>query len=197
MGEYLEIKRFDVEKDLKSLESYLMDCCYETESMTSWLPERLHDLIYRMDVQYTDCGLPRSEAYIFMWEDSGGIVGCILPDDDAVCMSMDEVMKWSACNLGFQTDPEAHGYRNGMTAYNSRKRSSMFDDSFEVIITDENTTEENNVCAFCFVYVDTVTKTALIESVSTREKYRRKGAYARSDTEMQGKWRGEMLCQLL
>lgn len=260
----MEIKRFDIEKDLKRLENYLRNCYCLTGNMTSWLPERLHDLIYRMDVQYTDCGLPRSADYIFIWEDNGDIVGCILPDGDAVYMSIkngsesifadmvtyaeknclplfqkgrdgfvdflviandsltyrgkiltemgyrkqinedydnyvypqtadvtvdlpdgyellygdeypDEVMKWSALNLGFNPELEAHGYRNGMTAYDSRKKSSMYADSFEVIITDENTTEENNVCAYCFVYVDTVTKTALIEPVSTRERYRRKG----------------------
>lgn len=260
----MEIKRFDIEKDLQRLENYLRDCYYKTKSMTSWLPERLHDLIYRMDVQYTDCGLKRSADYIFMWEDNGSIVGCILPDGDAVYMSIkkgyesifadmvsyaeknclplfekgadgsvdflviandslayraeilaeigykrqdeedydnyvypqtadmtvelpdgykllygdeytDEALKWSALNLGFHPELEAHGYRNGMTAYNSRKNSSMYGDSFETLITDENTAEENNVCAYCFVYVDTVTKTALIEPVSTREKYRHKG----------------------
>ena len=260
----MEIKRFDMEKDLQRLESYLRECYYENGNMTSWLPQRLHDLIYRMDVQYTDCGLPRSADYIFMWEDNGSIVGCILPDGDAVYMSIkkgcesifadmvsyaeenclplfqkdkdgsvdflviandslayrgkiltemgysrqaeedydnyvypqtaavtvelpdgykllcgneypDEALKWSALNLGFHPELEAEGYRNGMTAYDSRKKSSMYSDSFEVIITDEKTADENNVCAYCFVYVDTVTKTALIEPVSTREKYRHKG----------------------
>ncbi|WP_019680971.1 GNAT family N-acetyltransferase [Ruminococcus flavefaciens] len=260
----MEIKRFDIEKDLKRLENYLRNCYCLTGNMTSWLPERLHDLIYRMDVQYKDCGLPKSADYIFIWEDNGDIIGCILPDGDAVYMSIkngsesifadmvtyaeanclplfqkgrngfvdflviandslayrgkiltemgyrkqinedydnyvypqttdvtvelpdgykllygdeypDEAMKWSALNLGFHPELEAHGYRNGMTAYDSRKKSSMYADSFEVIITDENTKEENNVCAYCFVYVDTVTKTALIEPVSTRERYRHKG----------------------
>ena len=71
------IKRFDIEKDLKRLENYLRDCYSETKSMTSWLPERLHDLIYRMDVQYTDCGQPRSADYIFMWEEDSEIVAAL------------------------------------------------------------------------------------------------------------------------
>lgn len=260
----MEIKRFDIEKDLQRLENFLRDRYYETKSMTSWLPERLHDLIYRMDVQYTDCGQPRSSNYIFMWEENSGIVGCILPDGDAVYMSIkkgyesifadmvsyaeknclplfekgedgfvdflviandslayrsevltemgysrqaeedydnyvypqtadvttelpdgykllygdeyhDEAIKWSALNLGFHPELEAPGYRNGMTAYNSRKKSSMYKDSFDAVIIDEKTADENNVCSYCFVYVDTVTKTALIEPVSTREKYRHKG----------------------
>lgn len=40
---------------------------------------------------------------------------------------------------------------------------------------DVNTREKNDVCAYCFVYVDEQSKTALIEPVSTREKYQRKG----------------------
>ena len=51
----------------------------------------------------------------------------------------------------------------------------MYPDSFECIVIDKNTQEENDVCAYCFVYVDKETKTALIEPVSTREKYRHKG----------------------
>ena len=260
----MEIKRFEPEKDLPRLENYLRECYFENRNMTSWLPERLHDLIYRMDVQYTDCGLERSADYIFMWEDNGNIIGCILPDGDAVYMSIrtgcerifadmlayaeknclplfekaddgsvdflviandslayraevlenlgyskqteedydnyvypqtadadsrlpdgfkllygdeypDEEMKWSALNLGFHPELEAPDYRNGMTAYISRKNSSLYKDSFECVITDEKTNEKNNVCAYCFVYVDVITKTAFIEPVSTRGKYRHKG----------------------
>ena len=56
--------------------------------MTSWLPERLHDLIYRMDTQYTDAGKPKSSDYIFIWEDNDEIIGCILPDGDAIYISL-------------------------------------------------------------------------------------------------------------
>ena len=62
-----------------------------------------------------------------------------------------------------------------MNSYNSRKKSSMYPDSFECIVIDKNTQEENDVCAYCFVYVDKQSNTALIEPVSTREKYQRKG----------------------
>ena len=84
----MDIKRFDVKKDFLRLEGYLRARYSETHNMTSWLPERLHDLIYRMDVQYTDCGMKKSADYIFMWEESGDIIGCILPDGDAVYMSI-------------------------------------------------------------------------------------------------------------
>ena len=87
----------------------------------------------------------------------------------------DEENKWSACNLGFHPDLESPDYRNGMTPYISRKNSSMYQDSFECIVVDENSCERNDVCSYCFVYVDKESKTAYIEPVSTREKYRHKG----------------------
>ena len=42
-------------------------------------------------------------------------------------------------------------------------------------VIDENAEEQNNVCSYCFVYVDTASKSAYVEPVSTREKYRHKG----------------------
>lgn len=260
----MEIKKFNLEKDLKKLESFLRSQYMDNNNMTSWLPERLHDLIYRMDTQYTDKGKPKSSDYIFFWENNNEIVGCILPDGDAIYMSIkkeyeelyklmvkfaeencrelftknedgtidflviandslkyrqdvlkangykkqveedydnyvypqetdvlidlpdgykllygneynNESNKWSACNLGFHPDLEAPDYENNMGAYNSRKKSSMYKDSFECLIIDENSKEKNNVCSYCFVYVDKESKTAFIEPVSTREKYRHKG----------------------
>ena len=56
--------------------------------MTSWLPERLNDLIYRMDTQYQDEGLPKSSDYIYVFEDNDNIIGCILPDGDSIHISL-------------------------------------------------------------------------------------------------------------
>ena len=61
----MKIKRFNLETDLKKLEDYLRSQYLENKNMTSWLPERLHDLIFRMDTQYTDAGKPKSSNYIF------------------------------------------------------------------------------------------------------------------------------------
>ena len=260
----MKIKKFNLEKDFKRLETYLRNQYLENKNMTSWLPERLHDLIYRMDTQYTNEGNPKSSDYIFIWEDNDKIVGCILPDGDAIYMSIkkgyedlyksivsyaetnckplfkkeddgtidflviandslkyrkeflekdgytrqqeedydnlvypqqidvsvelpngyklvygneytNEENKWSACNLGFHPDLEDPNYRNDMGAYNSRKKSSIYKDSFECLIIDENAEEQNDVCSYCFVYVDKDSKTAFVEPVSTREKYRHKG----------------------
>ena len=260
----MNIKKFKIEEDLKRLEDYLRQQYLENRNMTSWLPERLHDLIYRMDVQYIAEGKPRSRDYIFMFEDNGQIVACILPDGDAIYISIkkgyedlfstivkyseenckplfmketdgsieflivshesltyrtnyleqsgykrqpecdydnfvypqeanvtvdlpdgfrmlygdeysDEVNKWSACNLGFNPELESPTYKNDMEPYESRKQSSMYNDSFECIIVDENTDDMNNVCSYCFVYVDKESKTAFVEPVSTRKKYQGKG----------------------
>ena len=260
----MKIKRFNLETDLKKLENYLRNQYLENKNMTSWLPERLHDLIYRMDTQYTDEGNPKSSDYIFIWEDNEEIVGCILPDGDAIYISIkkgyedlyksivkyaeenckplfkkeedgsidflviandslsykkdfleqngyirqkeedydnfvypqqidvsidlpkgyklvygdeytNEENKWSACNLGFHPDLEDPNYINDMGAYNSRKKSSMYKDSFECLVIDKNAEEQNDVCSYCFVYVDKDSKTAFVEPVSTREKYRHKG----------------------
>lgn len=260
----MEIIKFNLERDLKKLESFLRSQYLENKNMTSWLPERLHDLIYRMDTQYTSDGKNKSSDYIFIWEDNDEIVSCILPDGDAIYMSIkkgyenlyksivsyaekncrplfekeddgtidflviandslkyrqkvlekqgytrqveedydnyvypqktnikvnlpdgfkllygdeytNEENKWSACNLGFHPELEDPNYRNDMRAYNSRKQSSMYKDSFECLIIDKKTEEQNNVCSYCFVYVDKESKTAFIEPVSTRENYRHKG----------------------
>ena len=260
----MEIKKFNIETDLKRLEEYLRNQYLENRNMTSWLPERLHDLIFRMDTQFTDKGKPKSSDYITIWEEKGQIVGCIIPDGDAIYMSIkkgyedlfktilayaeehcrplfkkeedgsinflvvtndslkyrveelekqgyvrekegdydnyvypqeinvtvdlpegfklvygdeytDEENKWSALSMGFHPDYEDPNYRNGMNPYHSRKKSSMYKDSFECMVIDENSKERNNVCSYCFVYVDRLSKTAFVEPVSTREKYRHRG----------------------
>ncbi len=257
-------KRFNIETDLEMLEEYLRNQYLKNRNMTSWLPERLHDLLFRMEAQEKDAGRPCSKEYIYLWEDNGNIVGCILPDGDAIYISIkngyeelykvivkyaedncrplfkkdedgridflviahdsleycreyleengyvrdkeedydnyvypqeldvsidlpdgfrlvygdeynNEDNKWSACNLGFHPDLEKPNYRNCMSAYNLRKTSSMYGDSFECLVIDENEKEGNNVCSYSFVYVDKKSKTAFIEPVSTREKYRHKG----------------------
>lgn len=260
----MQIRKFQMDMDLQRLEAYLRDQYTANKNMTTWLPERLHDLIYRMGAQETDGGSEKSMDYIFLWEENGEIVVCILPDGENIYISikngfaylygeilayseknclplfhkaddgtvkfwvaandsiayMQEILaqsgyqryaeedydnyvypmetsvsvdlpdgftllygeaypneenKWSALSLGFHPERESPNYRNGMNPYNARKKSAMYQDSFECIVVYENAFENNNVCAYSFVYVDRQTKTALVEPVSTREKYRRKG----------------------
>ena len=82
------IKKFCLETDLQKHEEYLRNQYLEGNTMISWLPERLHDLIYRMDTQYTDAGRKKSSDYIFLWEENDDIIGCILPDGDAIYVSL-------------------------------------------------------------------------------------------------------------
>lgn len=260
----MQIRKFQPDQDLTVLETYLRNQYFANRNMSSWLPERLHDLIYRMSAQETDGGRARSMDYIFLWEENGEIVACILPDGENIYISikngfeqiygsilafseenclplfskgadgsvkfwvaandylsyMREILlnlgyaryaeedydnyvhpletdfsielpegfrllygeeyaseenKWNALHLGFHPDHEDTDFENSMNPYVSRKSSSMYCDSFECLVVNENPQEENDVCAYCFVYVDQQSKTALIEPVSTREKYQRRG----------------------
>jgi GNAT superfamily N-acetyltransferase len=260
----MKIIHFQMDQDLDRLEAFLRSQYYENHTADSWLPERLHDLIYRVNAQERDEDRKRSSDYIFLWEDNEEIAACILPDGENIYVSVkggyehifpsmiafseencrplfaeadegtikfwvavsdsfaymrktlndsgyreysekeyincicplnadvtidlpsgfrfffgeaypNEENKWSALRLGFHPDWESLDYKAGMNPYRARKNSSLFRDSFECVVVDENAAEGNDVCAYCFVYVDKRTKSALIEPVSTREKYRRKG----------------------
>lgn len=260
----MQVRRFQPDTDLSKLERYLRERYLVTRNMASWLPERLHDLIYRMSAQEQDGGQERSVDHIYLWEENDELIACILPDGENIYMSIrngfeylyptllsyseehclpmfhkeedgsvkfwvaandslaymretlqqngyrrfaesdydnyvypqtadvtvslpegfrllygeaytNEENKWGALHLGFHPDHEDTDYQNSMHPYISRKRSSLYPDSFECLVIDERTTDKNNVCAYCFVYVDKLSKTALIEPVSTREKYQRKG----------------------
>ena len=84
----MKIRKFQPQKDLQRLEAYLRNQYMVNRNMTSWLPERLHDLIYRMGAQEVDGGRKKSVEYIFLWEENEEIVACILPDGDAIYMSI-------------------------------------------------------------------------------------------------------------
>ena len=76
----MKIKKFSLSEDLNDLEEYLREQYIENRNMTSWLPERLHDLIFRMTAQELGKGKPKSYDYIYLWEEDDKIVACILPD---------------------------------------------------------------------------------------------------------------------
>lgn len=85
---HMQIRKFQLDKDLQKLEGYLRNQYYRNKSMSSWLPERLHDLIYRMGAQEADGGRERSMDYIFLWEECDEIVACILPDGENIYISI-------------------------------------------------------------------------------------------------------------
>ncbi len=80
----VQIKKFNVETDLEKLENFLRNQYIENKNMTSWLPERLHDVVYRMNAQLVDEGKEKSSDYFFLWEDNDEIIGCILTDTDTI-----------------------------------------------------------------------------------------------------------------
>ena len=84
----MQIRKFQPGTDSQILETYLRNQYFQNKNMSSWLPERLHDLIYRMSAQEADGCRERSMDYIFLWEENGEIVACILPDGENIYFSL-------------------------------------------------------------------------------------------------------------
>lgn len=89
--------------------------------------------------------------------------------------SIEDNAKAKACHYGFHpTDDDGiltGPFREGSLAYQGRKKSVFYKDSFESLII----TDDGDICTYCFVYVDKDTSTAFVEPVCTREKYRKQG----------------------
>lgn len=83
--------------------------------------------------------------------------------------------KAKACHYGFHPADDdgilTGTFKEGALAYQGRKKSRYYPDSFESLII----TADGDICAYSFCYVDRVINTAYIEPVCTREKYRKKG----------------------
>lgn len=68
----MEVIKFTSYKDLARLETYVRERYLESHAADSWLPERLHDIFYRVGAQETDEGRERSADHIYMgrkWSD--------------------------------------------------------------------------------------------------------------------------------
>lgn len=89
--------------------------------------------------------------------------------------NIDDNKKAKACHYGFKPIDDdgilTGNFREGELAYQGRKKSQFYNDSFESLIV----TDDGDICSYCFCYVDKITSTAFIEPVCTREKYRHKG----------------------
>lgn len=85
----------------------------------------------------------------------------------------DEAAKNIACHLGFHPDDEGklEQFDYNMYGFKARKQAPMYQDSFESLIVADN----GEICSYSFCYVDKITKTAFVEPVSTREKFRGRG----------------------
>lgn len=88
---------------------------------------------------------------------------------------LSEHRKAKACHYGFHAQDDdgilTGDFREGTLAYQGRKDSRYFGDSFESLIV----TDFGDICSYCFCYVDRETRTALLEPLCTRERYRRRG----------------------
>lgn len=88
---------------------------------------------------------------------------------------LDDHKKAKACHYGFQPADDdgilVGAFREGLLAYNGRKNSKFYNDSFESLII----TDDGDICTYCFCYVNKDNGTAFIEPVCTREKYHGKG----------------------
>jgi N-acetylglutamate synthase-like GNAT family acetyltransferase len=86
-----------------------------------------------------------------------------------------DIVKMRACHYGFHPEDDDDNlykeYAEGGLSYQARKKSQFYSDSFESLIV----TGDGDVSSYSFCYVDKNTNTALVEPVSTREKYRKKG----------------------
>ncbi|MBQ2667846.1 MAG: GNAT family N-acetyltransferase [Clostridia bacterium] len=258
----MEIRRFDLARDLDRLQDFLRAQYRANHNITSWLPQRLNDVIFRLDTQHLErYGGKMSRDYIFLWEEDGEIAACTLPDGDAIyaavkngyealfpalltyaethCLDLftpnedgsytflfvvndslshctqelqrrgyekqaeqdydnyaypmedeikielpagyrvvygeeipDEPLKGYICEAGFHPEKETDGtYVERMEIYNARKAAPLYPDSFECMVQ----APDGDLCCYSFTYVDTATRTAWIEPVSTRLKYRRMG----------------------
>jgi hypothetical protein len=86
-----------------------------------------------------------------------------------------EIFKMRTCHYGFHPDDDDGNlfkeYAEGGASYHARKKSKYYKDCFESMTV----TDDGDGCSYAFCYVDMITKTAFVEPVSTREKYRHKG----------------------
>lgn len=65
----IKVINFQLNRDMDRLEEYLRSRYLEGHNANSWLPERLHDLIFRVGAQEMDEGRKKSADFIFLWED--------------------------------------------------------------------------------------------------------------------------------
>lgn len=83
----------------------------------------------------------------------------------------DIVLKTNISHWGFNPDQEGIENTACTEANKNRARAPMFDEQFEVMIQDPN----GELCSYACLWVDNDTRSAFVEPVSTREKYRKCG----------------------
>ena len=81
----MQIKKFNMNDDYERVIKFLRYNYIENRNMTSWLPQRFDDLIYRVDVLYHDeRGKEKNADYTYIFEDDNNkIIGLLVPDGDS------------------------------------------------------------------------------------------------------------------
>ena len=78
---------------------------------------------------------------------------------------IDDNLKAKACHYGFHPIDDDRiltgTFKEGALAYQGRKKSQFFDDSFESLIV----TEEDDICTYCFCYVNKKIKYSIYRTI--------------------------------
>ena len=70
--------------DLPRLVEFLRERHRESGNLTCWLPQRLEDLVYRIDTLYAvERGKLKSQDFIRIWEENGEVAALLIPDGDS------------------------------------------------------------------------------------------------------------------
>lgn len=118
--------------------------------------ERLPDEVHLMEHTMTDLPEP------MLPEGFGFVYGTEIQDI---------VLKTNISHWGFNPDQEGIENTACTEANKNRARAPMFDEQYEVMVQ----APDGELCSYAFFWVDTETKSAFVEPVSTREKYRKLG----------------------
>lgn len=84
----MPIRRFESQKDPEPLSRFLRELCDSAAGPVSWLPARLHDLLYRVAAQERLDGRAVSGDYIFLWEQGQQLNACLLPDGENIYLAI-------------------------------------------------------------------------------------------------------------
>ena len=92
MKKEITIKKFNIKRDYERCIQFLTDCYLENKNMSCWLPQRLDDLIFRLDNQ----SQKKSADFIHLCEETDKIVALIIPDEDSFnsCINIFLVKWW-------------------------------------------------------------------------------------------------------
>lgn len=145
--------------------------CQGTKEHTFWVCDEQQELIDILQSQQ----FQRSMSDVYLMEHTmKDISEPVLPDGFRFIYGTeieDVVLKTNISHWGFNPDQEGIENTACTEANKNRARAPMFDEQFEVMTQDPN----GELCSYAYFWVDMDTKSAFVEPVSTRERYRHYG----------------------